>query len=172
MGRKPGKMYRYIRSQSYQRRKYMGGVPMNRISQFDHGNLTAKFPITMVLIVEERCQIRHIALEAARIAANRYLQRVAGTMNYYLKIRVYPHEVLRENKQATGAGADRVSMGMRKSFGKAIGTAARVNAGQKIITLKTNKNNFKYAKEAFRRASMKLPSPTRVVIEQGANLTQ
>jgi len=170
MGRKPGKMYRYIRGQSYQRRKYMGGVPQSRISQFDQGNLTAKFPITMVLIIEEKCQIRHTALEAARIAANRYLQRAAGTMNYYLKIRVFPHEVIRENKQATGAGADRVSQGMRRSFGKAVGTAARVLPGQKIMTLKTNKNNFKYAKEAFRRARMKLPSPARVVIEEGANL--
>lgn len=170
MGRKPGKMYRYVRGQSYQQRKYMGGVPQSRITQFDQGNLKAKFPITMVLIVEEKCQIRHIALEAARIAANRYLQRVAGTINYHLKIRVYPHEVLRENKQATGAGADRISQGMRRSFGKAIGTAARVLPGQKIMTLKTNKQNFKACKEAFRRARMKLPSPMRVVIEEGGHL--
>ena len=170
MGRKPGKMYRYWKSQSYQRRKYMGGVPQSRITQFDQGNVHAKFPITMVLVVKERCQIRHISLEAARIAANRYLQRAAGTINYHLKVRVYPHEVLRENKQATGAGADRVSQGMRRSFGKAIGTAARVMAGQKIMTLKTNKQNFKFAKEAFRRASMKLPSPTRVIIESGGEL--
>ena len=38
----------------------------------------------------------------------------------------YPHHVLRENKQATGAGADRVSQGMRCAFGKNVGTAARV----------------------------------------------
>ena len=78
------------------------------------------------LIVEERCQIRHVALEAARITANRHLSTDAGKMGFYMKLRVYPHEVLRENKQATGAGADRVSSGMRRAFGKNVGTAARV----------------------------------------------
>jgi len=170
MTRKPSKMYRYIRGQSYTRRKYMGGVPMSRISQFDQGNVQAKFPIVMTLVIIEKCQIRHTSLEAARIAANRYLQRVAGTMNYFLKVRVFPHEVIRENKQATGAGADRVSQGMRRSFGKAVGTAARVKAGQKIMTLKTNKNHFKTAKIAFHRAAMKLPSPSRIIIEEGQNL--
>jgi large subunit ribosomal protein L10e len=68
---KPGKMYREIRGQSFTRRKYMGGVPNPRITQYDLGNKTEKFPVAVHLVVDEQCQIIHNALEAARIAANR-----------------------------------------------------------------------------------------------------
>jgi large subunit ribosomal protein L10e len=170
MARKPNSMYRYVTGQAYTRREYMGGVPMTRITQFDHGNPSGKFPIAVTLVIEETCHLRHTALEAMRIAANRLLQKKCGTMNYYLKIRVFPHIILRENKQATGAGADRVSQGMRRSFGKAVGCAARVYSGQRIVTIRTTKAHFKAAKESLRRGGMKLPSPTRIVIEEGAEL--
>jgi len=39
MARKPAVMYRQVKGQAYTRRKYMGGVPNSRISQFDMGNL-------------------------------------------------------------------------------------------------------------------------------------
>ena len=83
----------------------------------------------------------------------------AGPQGYSLRIRVYPHQILRENKQATGAGADRVSQGMRCAFGKNVGTAARVQKNQKIITIQTNEANFSAAKDALRKANCKLPSP-------------
>ena len=44
----------------------------------------------------------------------------------------YPHQILRENKQATGAGADRVSQGMRLSFGKNVGTAAEFKGDRQL----------------------------------------
>ena len=69
------------------------------------------------------------------------------------------HQVLRENKQATGAGADRVSSGMRHAFGKAVGTAARVDAGQKVFSVSTTSTNVAQAKMALRRAGQKLPTP-------------
>ena len=100
------------------------------------------------------------------------MTRKAGALGYHLKIRVYPHHVLRENKQATGAGADRVSQGMRKSFGKAVGSAARIQPGQKIMTIRTSKSNFFFAKEALRRASMKLPTPASLVIDKGEDLVK
>jgi large subunit ribosomal protein L10e len=78
--------------------------------------------------------------------------------------------VLRENKQATGAGADRVSDGMRKAFGKAVSTAARVESGQSLMSVRTTKANFQIAKEALKRASMKLPTPCRIVVEKGQEL--
>ncbi len=126
MARKPGRMYKNFSGPAYTRRKYMGGVPGVKVTQFDMGNLTDDLPVAVTLVVNETCQIRHDALEAARITANRYLMNDIGKQNYRFKVRVYPHQVLRENKQATGAGADRVSDGMRRAFGKAIGTAARV----------------------------------------------
>jgi large subunit ribosomal protein L10e len=163
-------MYRQIRGQAYTRREYMGGVPAPRISTFDLGNMSGEFPIVMSLKVKEPCQIRHTSLEAARIAANRSLTKLASPTAFHLKIRVYPHNVLREHKMATGAGADRVSGGMRAAFGKAVGSAARVQSGQTIMTIRVTPQAFAAAKEAMWKASMKLPSPCYVSIDKGAEL--
>ena len=168
-GRKPARMYRRIKSQSYTRRKYMGGVPHSRIAQFEMGNKKIKndFPIEMHLIVDHPVAIRHTALEAARIACNRTIQKKAGTTGYFFKVRIFPHEVLRENKMATGAGADRISSGMRNAFGKAVGTAARVNSNQVIMTLHVNQVNFHDAKTALWKAGLKLPSTYRIEVVKG-----
>ncbi|MFZ0005440.1 MAG: 50S ribosomal protein L16, partial [Methanoregula sp.] len=40
MVRKPGKMYRNLAKKAYTRREYMGGVPGNKIVQFEMGNLS------------------------------------------------------------------------------------------------------------------------------------
>jgi len=137
-----------------------------KIVQFEMGNLSADFPVEISLVVEEACQIRHTALESARISINRKLMADLGRQNFHLKIRTFPHHVLRENKQATGAGADRVSEGMRLAFGKAVGTAARVAPNQKIFTVYTTPQNIDRAKDAVRRGGYKLPSPSRITIEQ------
>ncbi len=166
MARKPARMYSRIRGQAYTRREYMGGVPAPRIGQFDQGDLRSEFPFTLKLRVKEECQIRHTALEAARISANRALSKKAGPTGFHMKVRVYPHNVLRENKLATGAGADRVSDGMRAAFGKAIGTAARVKRDQVVLTITVNQAHIDAAKDALYRASVKLPSPCYVQIEK------
>lgn len=145
----------------------MGGVPHSRVAQFEMGNRKGEFPVEMNLVAEGACQIKHTALEAARIACNRYIQKRAGSLGYFFKIRTYPHEVLRENKMATGAGADRISSGMRESFGKAVGTAARVKRGQKLMTLHVNTVNFLDAKKALWKAGLKVPTTCRVEIVRG-----
>jgi len=155
-------MYRNIRGRPTTRKEYMGGVPGSRITQFNLGNQEENFPVKLNLVVEEQCQILNRALEAARVAANRYIGNRAGRMNYFMKILVYPHVVVRENKQATGAGADRVSQGMRSAYGKPVATVARVKAGQKVITIETTEANAEHAKMALKRAKSKLPSPCRV----------
>jgi large subunit ribosomal protein L10e len=166
MVRKPGKMYRNIAKKAYTRREYMGGVPGSKVVQFEMGNLNQEFPTEVGLLVEEACQIRHTALEAARISINRKLMKDVGRMNFRLKLRVYPHHVLRENKQATGAGADRVSEGMRMAFGKAVGTAARVSPGQEIFTVYTTPQYVTLAKAALKSGGHKLPSPSSLVITE------
>ena len=157
---------------AYTRKDYIRKIPGSRIVQYDMGNLGAEFPLTVTLAVKEPAELSHNALEAARIAANRYMQRRSGRMGYHLKIRVYPHHIVRENPMATGAGADRVQDGMRKAFGKPVSSVALVKANQRILTIKTNKRNFNDAKEALRRAAMKFPVPCRVVIDQGAELVK
>jgi large subunit ribosomal protein L10e len=117
------------------------------------------------LVSIEECQVRHNALEAARITANRTMDKNVGTSNYRLKVRTYPHVVLRENKQATGAGADRVSQGMRASWGKIVTIAARIHPRQIIMTIETTKQNLDFAKSALRKAGMKIPSPCKINVE-------
>ena len=168
MARKPASMYRQVKGMAYTRRKFMGGVPNNRIQQYDMGNLTDELPIVMSLKVKNRVQIRHTSLEAGRIAANRLLSKDAGVANYHLKVRVYPHIVLRENKLATGAGADRVSSGMRQAFGKNVGTAARLECNQTILTVSCTQAAAKTAKLALWKASMKYPTPCYIDVEKGA----
>ena len=83
------------------------------------------------LVVDERRQIRHNALEAARLGANKTLAS-AGETSFFSSIKVYPHVVLRENKMIATAGADRLQEGMRRAFGKATGLAARVKPGDTV----------------------------------------
>jgi len=164
MPRKPGSMYRYVRGKPSTRKEYMGGVPASRITQFVLGNRTGVFPVQIFLTANERCQVRHNALESARITVNRALEKNIGLTNFRAQIRVYPHVVLRENKQATGAGADRVSQGMRSSFGKIVSTAAAVKPNQIIISVETTEPFIDQAKDALRKAGMKIPSPCKVTV--------
>jgi large subunit ribosomal protein L10e len=157
-------------TRAYTRKDYIRKIPGSRIVQYDMGNLSAEFPLTVSLAVKKPTELSHNALEAARIASNRYMQRRSGRLGYHLKIRVYPHHIVRENPMATGAGADRVQDGMRKAFGKAVSSVAIVNADQKVVTIDTNKRYFKDAKEALRRAAMKFPVPCRIVVDKGAEL--
>ena len=172
MARKPGSMYRYIRGQPTTRKEFVGGVPASRITQFDMGNKKGDFPLQLSLVADETFQVRHNSLEAARISANRAMEKAVGSSNYRLRIKLYPHVIIRENKQATGAGADRVSQGMRSSYGKNVGTCARVQAKQIVMTIDTLKQNLVHAKNALRKAGMKLSSPCSVNIEKGAELVK
>jgi len=140
------------------------------LNQFDMGNTSGEFPIVLSLKVKNRVQIRHTALEAGRIAANKMLSSQAGAANYHLKVRAYPHCVLRENKLATGAGADRVSSGMRNGFGKNVGTAARLERDQSILTVEVTQEKANVAKTALWKASMKFPSPCYIDVEKGQEL--
>jgi large subunit ribosomal protein L10e len=142
----------------------MGGVPASRITQFVLGNKTGEFPVQIYLSANEKCQVRHNALESARITVNRALEKKIGSTNFRARIRVYPHVVLRENKQATGAGADRVSQGMRSAYGKVVSTAAEVKPNQIIISVETTEPFIEQAKSALRKAGMKIPSPCKVIV--------
>ncbi|HYA77679.1 MAG TPA: 50S ribosomal protein L16, partial [Verrucomicrobiae bacterium] len=86
--------------------------------------------------------------------------------DYLMVVHPYPHVILRENKMIFGAHADRLQQGMRRSFGTAIGTAAKVEVGQTIITVKVKASAAETAKESLKRGSAKLPIPCKVVLCQ------
>ncbi len=172
MARKPAKMYRQIKGQSFTRREYSGGVPNNRILRYHMGNRTraeaGDFQISIELQVDNSCQIRDSALEAARQVANATIREGAGIDGYALRVHTYPHQILRENKQATGAGADRVSQGMRLSYGKNVGTAARVKRGQTVVSVKTDAEHYAAARESLRKAGCKFPTPCSIKVVEGS----
>jgi large subunit ribosomal protein L10e len=166
-------MYRDIDKPAYTRREYITGIPGSKIAQYKMGNREAEgddYPIQISLVVEESVQIRHGSLEAARLSANRHLIQELGEGNYKMILRKFPHQVLRENKQATGAGADRVSDGMRQSFGKIVGTAARMQSGERLFTAWCEPEQAEAVKEAYRRAYNKITPPCRIEVERGEEL--
>ena len=173
MSEKPASMYRDIDKPSYTRREYITGIPGSKIAQHKMGDKHKKpdeYPVQISLVVEETLQIRHGSLEAARLSANRHLIKELGENNYKMILRKFPHQVLRENKQATGAGADRVSDGMRQSFGKIVGTATRIQAGERLFTAWVDVDEAEVVKEAYRRAYNKISPPCRINVERGKEL--
>ncbi|MCL4328813.1 MAG: 50S ribosomal protein L16 [Candidatus Thermoplasmatota archaeon] len=164
---KPARMYTKVSGPAYTRREFMGGVPYPKITTFTQGNQNKSFEVELKLIAKETCQIRHSALEAARVSINRKMSVLVGVDNFFLQIRPYPHHVLREHKMATGAGADRISSGMSMSFGKAVGTAARVRSGDIIMVARSDAASAKGLKDALHKAAGKLPTPCDIVISRG-----
>ena len=173
MSEKPASMYRDLDKPAYTRREYITGIPGSKVAQYKMGNRDKDpddYTIQMSLVVEESVQIRHGSLEASRLSANRHLIKELGEGNYKMILRKFPHQVLRENKQATGAGADRVSDGMRQSFGKIVGTAARMQSGERLFTAWCEPDQAEAVKEAYRRAYNKITPPCRITVERGNEL--
>ncbi|MGD0643625.1 MAG: 50S ribosomal protein L16 [Candidatus Bathyarchaeia archaeon] len=166
--------YRHVKNRAYTRKEYVRGFPPPKIVKFTMGDTKGTFDYEAKLIALERAQIRHSALEAARVATNRIL--IDKLVNDYLMVvHPYPHIILRENKMIFGAHADRLQQGMRRSFGTPIGTAAKVEVGQTIITVKVKASAVETARESLKRGSAKLPIPCRIVIskiEASPNMTE
>lgn len=157
--------YRAVKGQPYTRKKFIKGFPPPKITKFTMGDTKTRFEYEAKLVALEKAQIRHNALEAARIATNRLLNKNLSE-SYCLRILPYPHTILRENKMIFGAHADRLQDGMRRAFGKPIGTAARIKSNQTIMTVNVNADGIEVAKKALKRGGTKLPIPCRIVIEK------
>ncbi len=163
MGLRPGHCYSSKKDRAFtryavkvHRKSYVGAIPGLKTRQFNMGNGAKEFSHILDLKVEEHCQVRDNAVESVRMAINRYLNTHLGKEGYFMKIRAYPFHILRENKQAQGAGADRVSSGMSHSFGKNIGRAIRVRPGQKLISVLVDEEGVEVAKKALKRANSRI----------------
>jgi large subunit ribosomal protein L10e len=146
------------------RRNYIGAVPGLKTRQFNMGNPMKQFTHILDLKVQEHVQLRDNSIESARIAINRYLHTHLGKENYFMKIRIYPFQILRENKQAQGAHADRIQTGMSKAYGKPIGRAARVRPGQNVVSVLVDEDNVEVAKTALMRAKSRFTCDVKVVV--------
>ena len=161
-----GRNYRHPKGQAYTKGQYIHGSPSLKISRFTMGDTKTKYAHRVSLLSDNAVQIRHNALEAARVAANKVLADNLGETGYVLNLRVYPHNVLRENRMIATAGADRLQEGMRRSFGKPTSRAARVNPDQAILSIDVNESAIEYAKNALKIGAGKLPTTCRLAIER------
>jgi len=131
-----------------------------------------KFPAAIHLVSGEKEQITSEALEAARIAANKYMTVQCGKDAFHIRIRVHPWHVIRINKMLSCAGADRLQTGMRHAYGKAYCKSARVNIGDVLISIRTTVERVPYAKEALRRAKFKFPGRQTVFVSRKYGFTK
>jgi len=156
----------YTRKSRYTAKNFVRASPHNLIVKYNMGDLRKKFPVTLTLVAERGVQIRHNALESARKSANRILELKCGKTGFFFALRVFPHHVLRENALASGAGADRLSTGMKMSFGKPIGIAAQVKQGKTIMEVGCEKKDILAGKDALRRAASKFPCACKVFVSE------
>jgi len=131
-----------------------------------------EFPHCVHLISLEKEQISSEALEAARIAANKYISKMGSKEGFHMRIRLHPYHVLRINKMLSCAGADRLQTGMRQSFGKPTGVVARVSIGQIMVSIRCKEAHIAACVEALRRCKYKFPGRQKVVVSQQWGFTR
>src|SRR4030042_379678 len=96
----------YTRFSKYRKLSFIRSRPVVRMSRYVSGE-QKDYGAVVHLVSNQRVQIRDHALESARQATNRSLERNVGKGLYFFRVRPYPHHILRENPLASGAGADR-----------------------------------------------------------------
>jgi large subunit ribosomal protein L10e len=153
----------YTRISKYKQKSYIRTKPNIKIIRFDMGEKSREFPVKVTMISKQGLQIRQEAIESARLTTIRLLEKRIGKTGFHFKIKIFPFHVLRENALASGAGADRLSTGMKMSFGKPIGIAAQVQEGQELMFIATTKNNVELARRALKRATQKIPGSYSIV---------
>jgi large subunit ribosomal protein L10e len=164
-----GKCYRnvtrpYTRKSKYKKKGFVKAIPAVKIVRYHMGDPKREFSASVKLVAKGEYQIRHNALESCRQMINKHLQNTFGNKGYHFFINIVPHQVLRENKMLTGAGADRMQTGMAHAFGKPVGTAAIVRDGTIIFTINIDKENVEKVKQILEKAKPRIPGKVGVEI--------
>jgi len=162
MGLRPGRIVREINKQAWARfskkkprKSYVKSMPHNAIQITSMGIQHGYYTMRVDLVATRPIQIRDNSIEAARQAANKYLEaKMLG--RYHLFLRVFPHHVIREIRMVFGAGADRIQKGMKHAWGKPSDRAARMYPGSVFMTARVLEADIPHVKEAYRRAKNKL----------------
>lgn len=160
----------FTRTSRSKGKAYIKVVPGVKIAKYTGGNErdfnSGKHTYTVRLMATERAQIRDNALEAARMYVIKILDEKA-IGQYFLLVKVHPHHLLRENKTAAGAGADRLSSGMKHSYGIVIGRAAMVSPEQEIFFIScTDDRVARIARDALQEIKAKLPCSSKIIFEK------
>ncbi len=179
MGIRPGKTIRrpvgqpWARFSKHKPRKsFVKGAPHPKVRQYNMGT-DKRFEIEVEFVADYPVQLRDNAIEAARQAANKYMEKTLVD-NYFFQVVSYPHLVVREHAALGVAGADRISKGMKRAFGKPKGRMARLDSGDVVFRGRLLKKDLPVLKEALRRAQCKLSGKftliTRDIVGDKVNL--
>jgi large subunit ribosomal protein L10e len=109
-----------------------------------------------------------MALEAARQMINNQLTKMLMETNYSFVCKVYPHQVLRENKTFSGGSkGERVQSGMAHSFGTTMFRAAVLKVGEPVFIVKyLYKKDTENIRKLLKSASAKLPCKSKIIYEE------
>lgn len=150
---------------------YIKAVPQQKIVKFNMGDINSfnqgKFSNIIRINSEINAQIRDLALEACRqMIHNRLTKKFVN--NYYFACKVFPHQVVRDNKTFSGGTkGERVQSGMKHSFGSTIGRSAPIKAGQTIYEIAfPNKKDALFIRKLCKSAVPKLPCKTKIIYEE------
>lgn len=141
-------------SQKTPRKSFIKGAPRPKVRQYNMG-VDRFYERQVSLVAEEAVQLRDNAMEAARQIAVKYLEKHLPN-KYFMSITKYPHAVVREHSALGVAGADRISKGMKRAFGRPKGRLARIKEGEAIFNVRVNAEDVPEVKEALRRAKIKM----------------
>lgn len=162
----------YTRVSRAKGKAYIKVVPPNKVVKYQIGNIKAHiagtYTFKLTMISNEPILVRDTAIEAARQLLTKQLDTKLPNA-YYLEVKVHPHHILRNNKTAAGAGADRMSTGMSRAFGDIEGRAAMVRAGGPLFAVSCeHEPGTRIIREALNTARSKLPCATRLVFQKVA----
>ncbi|MAG47234.1 50S ribosomal protein L16 [archaeon] len=156
----------YVRKSKKKSKSYIRTIPPNKIVRYVMGEVHKDFSYELNLVSKDEGQIRHNAIESARIVVNRRLNLNIGPKSYLFRVRIYPHHILRENKMLGGAHADRLQTGMAHAFGKPSGVAGQVKKGKTIFSAYTDKEHLDTAKKALWAAVSRIPVKCSITINE------
>lgn len=158
----------YTRVSKFKKKSFIRMTPQRKVTRFDMGDTAKQFGYTLDLVPKDSLQIRQEAMESARQTSVRLLEKKLAKSGFHFKIRKYPYHILREKSLALGAGADRVSTGMQKPFGKPTGLAVQLKAGDRFFTVQVDEPALETAKIALKKASKKMPCSFSIVVSKNA----
>merc|ERR1711907_642686 len=156
MGRRPAKCYRYQKNKPYIKSRYCRGVPDPKIRIYDLGRKKASvddFPFCAHLTSDELEQVSSEALEACRIACNKYMTKSAGKDSFHMRVRV--HRGSRGMPYRVQQIHDEECRERLLPHACSCPPLPRVKIGQILASIRCREGVQKHALEALRRAKYK-----------------
>jgi large subunit ribosomal protein L10e len=154
----------YTRVSKFKNKSFIRMSPARKVTRFDMGETVKQFDYTLDLTPKDHLQIRQEAMESARQTCIRLLEKKLAKNAFHFKIRKVPYHIIREKSLALGAGADRVSTGMQKPFGKPTGLAVQLKPGDLFFTVTCDFAAIETARMALVRASKKMPCTFNIIV--------